>query len=353
MESRVSLELAGVDTRILITGHTGFKGTWLTLLLEKLDFEISGYSLEPKKDSLFMMADRKSKIAEAFGDICDFERFESFVQEKKPQIIFHLAAQPLVLESYKDPLLTFQTNVIGTANVLEVASKFPWIKAVVVVTSDKVYENLGNKKNFTESDSLRGSDPYSASKVATESVADAWRGINKNKNSAMRIITVRSGNVIGGGDLSENRLLPELIRSFNEEKEVFVRNPNSTRPWQHVLDPLFGYLLAANSALKGDNFSTCNFGPVEESLTVSKVISIASERWGQQTSRISEINSSFLESKYLGLDSTFATTELGWQPFWTQVGAINATVDWWKEVLKNGTTAVEACNNEIVDFLRL
>jgi len=353
MESRVSVDLVGLDTRILVTGHSGFKGTWLSLLLEKLNFKIYGYSLEPKKDSLFIMADREGKIPEDFGDIRDIERLETFIEEKRPQIIFHLAAQPLVLESYENPLLTFQTNVIGTANVLEVASKFPWIKAVIVVTSDKVYENLGVKRNFIESDPLRGSDPYSASKVATESVVDAWRAINLSKNRAMRIITVRSGNVIGGGDFSENRLLPDLIKSFNKEKEVVVRNPDSTRPWQHVLDPLFGYLLAVNSILQGRNFSTCNFGPLEESLSVSEVVSIARQRWGKTTLSDRKIDSPASESKYLGLDSTFARTELGWQPFWNQVGAINATIDWWKDVLQDGITPIEACNKEIANFLKL
>jgi CDP-glucose 4,6-dehydratase len=351
MSSGVAVELLALAPKVMITGHTGFKGTWLTLLLEKLNFEISGYSLQPEENSLYSMVGRRNKIVEIFGDIRNFEQLNDFISETKPSIIFHLAAQPLVLESYSNPLLTFETNVIGTANLLEAASRSDSVKAVIVVTTDKVYENLGLKRNFKESDPLRGSDPYSASKVATESVVDAWRKLSLHKKNSLKIITVRSGNVIGGGDTSVNRLLPDLIKKFKNEDDVVIRNPNSTRPWQHVLDPLFGYLLAAKAALKGESFTTCNFGPLDESLTVIDVAKIALKRWGGSISLIEDKIPSNLESKFLGLDSSFAQNQFGWKPFWNQPEAIVATVDWWKLVSQGKATPLEACNKEINDFI--
>ena len=351
MSSGVAVELSALAPKVMITGHTGFKGTWLTLLLEKLNFEISGYSLQPEENSLYSMTERRNKIIENFGDIRNLEELDVFINQKKPSIIFHLAAQPLVLESYSNPLWTFETNVMGTANLLEAASRSDSVKAVIVVTTDKVYENLGLKRNFKESDPLRVSDPYSASKVAVESVVDAWRKLYSNKKNSMKIITVRSGNVIGGGDTSANRLLPDLIKKFKTEGDVVIRNPISTRPWQHVLDPLYGYLLAANASLKGEYFATCNFGPLDDSLTVIEVAKIALERWGGSNSLIEDENPNNLESKFLGLDSSFAQNNFGWKPFWNQSEAVIATVDWWKLVSQEKATPLEACNKEINNFI--
>jgi CDP-glucose 4,6-dehydratase len=348
-----SLEkLKNLDRPVMITGHTGFKGTWLTLLLESQGIEVSGLSLHPEENSLYSRLERNGKIHENFINICDFDSVNSVIKSVKPSIVFHMAAQPLVLQSYIDPRGTFETNVMGTANILESVSGLKDRSYVVAVTTDKVYENLETGRKFKEEDKLKGKDPYSASKVGTESVVAAWKNIWKT-NDSHKICSVRAGNVIGGGDFARDRLIPDIIRGIQDQTTIEIRNPASSRPWQHVLDPLSGYVFAAGALLDEINLEGVNFGPTEQSLSVQSVIDIAEEDFlGQVKFSIStKKTEQTLESGLLDLDSSLARTKLGWVPKWNQEKAIHLTFSWWKNVLSGVNSAAEACNQDITTLL--
>jgi len=352
VENRVEKALKALDGPILITGHTGFKGTWMTLLLEQMGLEVVGISLPAEEESLYQRMQRVGKIPESFIDIRNFEDTQKKIQLFAPGAVIHMAAQPLVLNSYKSPRETFDVNVMGTANVLEASFAAKTVKVVVAVTTDKVYKNSNNNNRFTENDALSGKDPYSASKVGSEAAISAWQQMAL-VNDGPRVISVRAGNVIGGGDFAENRLLPDLIRGFSNNGSVSVRNPYSTRPWQHVLDPLNGYLLALAHALKGGNEIAFNFGPSEESLKVEEVVKIAAKSWGDPAKFIfnQEMNSD-KESVILQLDSTLAKKVLNWKPSWDQKASIISTMDWWKKVLLNEMAPSEACMSDISFLLK-
>jgi CDP-glucose 4,6-dehydratase len=335
-----------INGPILITGHTGFKGTWLTILLEQIGIEVTGLSLQPVPESLYSRSSRLGKINEAFIDVRDSDAIFKFIDGHKPKIIIHLAAQPLVLDSYKDPKYSFDVNVNGTVNVLDAAFKVRSTEVVLVSTTDKVYENNGSNKSFTEKDPLKGKDPYSASKVAVENVVFAWREIKK-LNGGPRLLTVRSGNVIGGGDFSKDRLIPDLIRSFTSNSEMQVRNPNSTRPWQHVLDPLFGYMNMIDNSLKGNDTEILNFGPNGKSLTVKEVVRIASDKWEYKNKIKFYSERGEIEAITLKLDSKKAKKVLNWTPRWSQKEAIIETINWWSDVLSKKCTANERCSYDI------
>jgi CDP-glucose 4,6-dehydratase len=342
--------IQAVNGPILVTGHTGFKGTWLTLLLESLSMEVIGLSLPPDPESLYIRTGRTGKIKEEFIDIRDSQLVNKFIEVHKPKIIIHLAAQSLVLESYKNPKYTFEVNVNGTANILDSAIKNDSTEVVLTTTTDKVYENTGSGKSFIESDPLKGKDPYSASKVAAENVIFAWRGIS-NGNNGPKLLTARSGNVIGGGDYSENRLMPDLVRAFSSNSELVIRNSISTRPWQHVLDPIMGYLLMIDNALQNSDLEILNFGPSEKSLQVKEVVDIATKFWGSESRVVFKTKSNELEAEILELDSTLARKKLGWVPFWSQKNAIIDTVSWWKDVLSKTSAAEQRCQIEIQKLL--
>jgi len=341
------------DKRVLITGHTGFKGTWLTLLLEEFGVEVWGLSLEPDKNSLYLRLNRTGLIPEAFIDIRDREKLYPFMERCQPDIVFHLAAQPLVLESYRDPLGTLETNIMGTANIINKAIKLKNLKLIAVITTDKVYENQNLGHRFVETDSLFGKDPYSASKVGAEAVVSAFRSLNDN-GSIPKIVSFRAGNVIGGGDYAENRLIPDLIKSIEKNEALEIRNPNSTRPWQHVLDPLSGYIRGAVSAIENGNFESLNFGPTEKSLTVMEVLEISQNSSKYQIRiEIDHSKKSEKESALLDLDSTLANKLLNWQPTWSQSEAVKLTIEWWSKVLGNQASPSEACIDDIKEFLAL
>jgi CDP-glucose 4,6-dehydratase len=344
--------LKNLGRPVLITGHTGFKGTWLTLLLESQGIEVAGVSLKPEKDSLYSRLDRTGKIDEKFVDIRDFESVNAVIRSIKPSVVFHLAAQSLVLQSYVDPRGTFETNVMGTANVLESVSVLNDRSCVVAVTTDKVYENLETGRKFNENDKLAGKDPYSASKVGVESVVAAWENIWKIHESH-KICSARAGNVIGGGDFARDRLIPDIIRGVQESSVVEIRNPRSSRPWQHVLDPLIGYVTAAGALLSEANLKAVNFGPTEKSLSVEKVVKIAEEQFadGIRFSLPNGRSQQQLESGLLDLDSSLAQTLLGWEPRWTQEEAIHRTFSWWKGVLSGDFSTQEACTKDISELL--
>lgn len=350
MEISLGKLLGQQEGPVLITGHTGFKGTWLTLLLENLGVRVVGLSLPPLSHSLYNLAGRANKIQEFFLNICDFDSIQNAINIVKPSAVIHLAAQPLVLDSYNKPLETFSVNVIGTANVLEAAFKCPSVKAILVATTDKVYENSEDSKSYTEKDPLKGSDPYSCSKVGTESVVSAWQEISR-KLSGPNLISVRSGNVIGGGDLANNRLIPDLINSFKNNTNVEIRNPNSTRPWQHVLDTLNGYLMALEKIIdKKQEFKSVNFGPESEGYTVKYVSEFAKSVWQSEVEIIYSTHADILESKYLNLNSILARDILGWHPVLSQDEAIRSSINWWKSNLLEGIPAEKLCIEEIKNF---
>jgi len=352
VENSAGKALKALNGPILITGHTGFKGTWLTLLLEQMGLEVAGISLPAQENSLFKRLNRKGKLSESFTDIRDFEQTQKKIAEYAPSVVFHMAAQPLVLNSYKSPRETFDTNVMGTANVLDSCFHTDSVKAVIAITTDKVYKNTNSNKRFVENDSLAGKDPYSASKVGSEAAIAAWQQIAL-VNGGPRVISVRAGNVIGGGDFAEDRLLPDLIRGFSSNIPVSVRNPDSTRPWQHVLDPLNGYIDVLAHVLEGGKETAFNFGPTEESLAVGEVVKIAAEIWGESAKTV--LDKEVIESKEsltLQLDSTLANSVLGWKPTWNQKDAIVATVKWWKKILLEKEDPLLACQVDIETLLK-
>ena len=334
---------------VLLTGHTGFKGTWMTLLLEFLQIPVVGISLPPKKDSLYSLLERKGAIPEAYIDVREFKKLKNFFIKYKPSVVLHMAAQPLVLESYNTPRETFEINIMGTANILDISTALPEIKSVGVVTTDKVYRNSSqNSKGFIETDSLEGKDPYSASKVGTEAAVSAWRQIS-NKNKGQQIFSLRAGNVIGGGDKAMDRLLPDIVRSKLDSKSLVIRNSNSTRPWQHVLDPLHGYLLALDTSLNKEISSTYNFSPNAKSLDVGTVVAIANAAWENslEFEILKHKNNVNYEAEELNLNSARALNELGWKPFWTQQESIISTVKWWRQLIENSVSPSELCLSDI------
>ena len=350
----LGISLGNLAGPVLLTGHTGFKGAWMSLLLKKLGISFIGYSLEPEKDSLYDRALLAGAIPEIFADIRDIDLFRKFISEHKPSCIFHMAAQPLVLKSYESPRDTFETNVMGTVNVLNAAFETDFVKAIVVITTDKVYRNNGLSQSFIESDPLEGKDPYSASKVGTESAVAAWQQIQKISGGP-KVISVRAGNVIGGGDWASDRLLPDLIRSLIHKQDLNPRNPHSTRPWQHVLDPLRGYIMALEAALAGKNFPALNFGPSGKSLTVEEVLRIGVDEWdGRITVPRNHPNndpSTKLEATTLELDSTLSSTQLGWAPLWTQEEAVRSTISWWKNYLADSSFSFDDMNGDFAKIL--
>ena len=339
---------------ILLTGHSGFKGTWLTFLLEELGIPVVGFSLPPLELSLYQRANRLGKIPEVFGDVRDLNLLRKTIQDFQPGCVIHMAAQPLVLESYEDPIRTFETNVLGTANVLEVATTSESVRTIACITTDKVYENNNEHLKFLEGDRLRGKDPYSASKVGSESVIDAWRNLALRRNRA-KVLSLRSGNVIGGGDYSSNRLMPDLVRNLFSDKPILIRNPNATRPWQHVLDPLFGYLLAIEYSRTetAPALNTFNFGPSEDSLSVREVMQIVKDYFPKfQVPDLNETIQESYEAQSLQLDSTRANSVLGWEPRQNQKQAVISTISWWIDNLEEGIPAQDLCKIEIQRFVR-
>jgi CDP-glucose 4,6-dehydratase len=336
-----------LNSPVLIIGHTGFKGTWLTLLLEKLGIELTGISLPAEESSIYSKLNRDGQINEYFQDIRDTGAIEKLIQKIKPKYIFHLAAQPLVLNSYKTPSETFETNVMGTVNVLNAATKIDNCEHIVVSTTDKVYKNNDSGQRFTENSALGGKDPYSWSKVGTEAAVGAWQQISEISGGP-KITSVRAGNVIGGGDQAENRLLPDLIKSFQSNSEIVLRNPMSTRPWQHVLDPLWGYILALTS---DSHESAYNFSPDGESLTVLEVTKLAADAWESKINIKLEAGENKLESNTLQLSSTLAKTKLDWKNKWSQEDAVVSTVNWWKSIYENQISPVDACKTNLDELL--
>jgi len=354
MKTRVGSTLGKLNRPILVTGNTGFKGAWLSLLLERLEIPYFGVGLEAPSHSLHRMLDLNPTEEQFYLNINDGEKISRLVANLRPSAIVHMAAQPLVIESYKNPIETFMTNVMGTANILEAATICEETKAVVVITTDKVYRNREEGKRFRENDAIGGFDPYSASKSCAESVTDAWISISKLRNQ-VKIASCRAGNVIGGGDFAENRLMPDLMRTFMESKIPVLRNPKSTRPWQHALDPLVGYLMHLEFLLNGKFERSLNFAPEETSMSVEDVYKIAANSWGTSTNyECADSSSLGTESNQLELNSDLAREILGWESIWGQEGAIRSTVEWWKKYQLSATpqNLKAACEIDIEKIMK-
>jgi CDP-glucose 4,6-dehydratase len=348
MEKNPLSHLSSLNGPVLITGNTGFKGAWLTYLLLELGIQAVGLSKPAERDSLYARAEMQGLIPEYLGDIRDRSFVQKVFKETSPAVLIHMAAQPLVLNSYLSPHETFETNVLGTLNVIDAAFQTDSIKAIGVITTDKVYRNNNSSLRFNEQDPLEGKDPYSASKVGTESVVAAWQHIS-SLQSGPKIVSLRAGNVIGGGDFAENRLIPDIVRAKSENKPLKVRNLESSRPWQHVLDPLWGYLLAVEKILGGEQIKALNFGPEEESLKVREVLQIVSRNWPIEI--LNEPAKDTIEASSLELDSRAARKLLKWQPKFSQEEAILETLAWWDEVEKGKSSAKEQCEIQVRRYL--
>lgn len=353
MENPLGQRLRELPGPLLLTGHTGFKGTWMTFLLEHLKVPVVGYSLPAENDSLYDRTERLGVIPEAFRDIRDYTALEQYIDLHKPSTIIHMAAQPLVLKSYDSPRETFDVNVMGTVNVLDIAFKKEFVKAIIVVTTDKVYRNDNSGRAFIESDPLQGKDPYSASKVGTEAVIAAWQQIAK-VSGGPRIVSVRGGNVIGGGDFAKDRIIPDLIRGITNKKHVVVRNPGSTRPWQHVLDPLVGYLIAIEESLLGKTLGELNFGPTNLDIPVSKVLEVGCKYFPlvKQLIEISQSTDMIIEAEKLQLNSSKSREMLNWVPKWDSLEAIDLTFKWWDRYINHRAGTTELCKNDILEYFK-
>lgn len=322
------------NKKALVTGHTGFKGSWLALWLSRLGATVCGYSLEPESTpNLFQDLRLEELIDSNIGDIRNPENFQNVLNRFQPEIVFHLAAQSLVRRSYRSPIETYSTNVLGTANVLDAIRHSDSVKAAIVVTTDKVYENKEKLTGYSEDDRLGGFDPYSNSKACAELVVSSYRD-SFFVNRDCLIATARAGNVIGGGDWSEDRLLPDVFRALIFRKDLLIRNPNSVRPWQHTLEPLAGYLLLGEKLLQAEKkFATAwNFGPRnEDSKEVSFILERIKQIWDEDVHWQIADGEHPHETNILKLDSTKAKNELGWQPKLNLENAVKLTADWYRD----------------------
>ncbi len=337
--------------KVLITGHTGFKGGWLTSMLLRLGAEPIGFSLDPPSTpSFFVETGLEERCTSIRGDVCDLEHVRKVMNEEKPDVVFHLAAQPLVIRSYLEPIETFNVNVMGTANVLEAVRSSRSVQACICITSDKCYENLERDVAYSENDRLGGNDPYSTSKAAAEIVISSYRR-SFFKEGAM-VASVRAGNVIGGGDWAEMRIVPDIVGCLMNDRPLVLRNPNSVRPWQHVMDPLNGYLTLAVKMLGGDERTAdaWNFGPDGvETPTVRQVAEMMMISWGRTVPIEVVPNEGYHESKLLRLDCTKAKSILGWDPKMDIDKVIERTVEWYK-AWSEGRDMFQITNEQIDEF---
>jgi CDP-glucose 4,6-dehydratase len=321
--------------RVLLTGHTGFKGSWLLLMLDALGAKVTGLSLEPATEpAMFDQIGGEKLCDHHVADIRDADAVAQIVTDTKPEILLHLAAQPLVRRSYADPVESFATNVLGTAHVLDAARKVESLKAIVSVTTDKCYENVGQTKGYVEADRLGGHDPYSNSKACAELVSQCFRD-SFFASKGVGVATARAGNVIGGGDYSADRLVPDAARAFSAGQPIEIRNPVAVRPWQHVVEPLSGYLLLAER-LANDPARYAggwNFGPPQEDMApVSRVVDLLAQQWGRSCGYVRQPGDHPHEAAMLTLDSSKANRELGWAPRLSLEQATGWSAEWYRAV---------------------
>ncbi|MEO8087106.1 MAG: CDP-glucose 4,6-dehydratase, partial [Bacteroidota bacterium] len=338
--------------KVFISGNTGFKGSWLAFWLQKLGAKVTGYSL-PAATSPSHFQILNAGYETITGDILDLNNLKSSIARVKPDIVFHLAAQSLVRESYRDPVKTYETNVIGTLNIFESAKASGSTSAIVNITTDKVYDNKGNSNAFREGDALGGHDMYSSSKACSEILTESYRRSFLDK-SEMLLASARAGNVIGGGDWSNDRLIPDAIKAAHEKRRVVIRFPESVRPWQHVLEPLTGYLLLGEKLLQGKRefASAWNFGPqISDCIPVQDVLGKVSANWELVKWEIDK-NENPHEAHLLILDSAMAHKELHWSPLWNLDQTVSKTVEWYREYYENNHLLTETQLYEYAGLLK-
>jgi CDP-glucose 4,6-dehydratase len=345
------------NKRVLVTGHTGFKGSWLSLWLSELDAAVTGLSLPPESgSSLFEQLELDQRLDHRIGDIRDPDMLLALVAETQPEVVLHLAAQPLVRRSYLEPLATWATNVMGTIHLMEALRPLQQPCAAVLITTDKVYRNNEWLYGYRENDPLGGHDPYSSSKAAAEIAIASWRssfcGSSPHQTSHLRLASARAGNVIGGGDWASDRIVPDAMRALSRGEPVGVRNPAATRPWQHVLEPLGGYLrLAEALTASAEHASAFNFGPqLEANRSVRELVEHALRYWPGQWQDQSDPNAPH-EASLLNLVIDKAHHQLGWAPRWDFSTTVQRTVNWYRRVQEGQASAFECCRDDLAAYL--
>ena len=339
------------NKNVMVTGHTGFKGGWLTLVLLSLGAKVTGLSLKENQKSFFTLCKIKDKISKnIYCDINNHHKLKKIILKNDPEIVFHLAAQPIVLESFINPISTLKTNIIGTANLLNSLRFSNKIKSIVIVTSDKCYENT-NKKIYFEEDKLGGSDIYSASKSSCELITSAFRKSFFLNSKKINIATARAGNVIGGGDFAKDRIFPDIVKSYEKKRQCIIRNPSHTRPWQHVLDPISGYLMLAEKLYKtkSNRFNSAwNFGPPNENKSVQDILDIVKSIIPLKMKKNNK--NKFNESRYLNLNSNKSKKYLNWSRKLNFQLSIKMTLDWYLN-LQNNKDNFEFTLKQINEYL--
>lgn len=340
--------------RVLLTGHTGFKGSWLSLLLTRLGAEVTGYALDPPTEpNLFTLAGIGDAITSVRGDIRDYNALKEVIKQSCPEIVIHMAAQALVRESYRNPRETYDTNVMGTVNLLDAIREVREVRSIVIVTSDKCYENREWCWGYRENDRMGGADPYSGSKGCAELITETYRRSFFSAPGSPAVVSVRAGNVIGGGDWAEDRLIPDILKAVLKREVLVIRNPSAVRPWQHVLEPLTGYLKVAylSSAKPKDYSGAWNFGPEDkDAATVSFIVRFLQKEWNVEVNYLSDNSSEPHETHYLKLDCSKARIQLGWQPKWELENALRSITEWFK-VYRNGGDIRKECLRQIDEYL--
>lgn len=340
--------------RVFVTGHTGFKGSWLSLWLQSLGAEVFGFSLlPPTTPNLFSLAQVANGMTSIIGDIRDFSALKKALHLSQPAIVIHMAAQPLVKQAYINPVETYATNVMGTVHLLEIVKQMDSIKAILNITTDKCYDNKGIDWNYSENDNLGGRDPYSNSKACSELVTHAYRHSYFNEQQSTGIASARAGNVIGGGDWAKDRLVPDIIQACINQQPFYLRYPQAIRPWQHVLEPLSGYLLLAKKLYESPKKYTgsWNFGPHDkDAKTVAWIANSISQLWQNDTCWELDTKTHPHEEKYLKLDCTKAILNLGWQPRWDINRGLQETVSWY-QAWQSSNNLQEKTLNQIKYFI--
>lgn len=343
--------------KILVTGHTGFKGAWLSLWLSSLGARVTGYALDPPTTpSLYELCKIDKVVTSIRGDTRDYNHLFSVFQKAKPDIVIHLAAQSLVLHSYKEPVETYSTNVMGTVNLLEAVRNTKNVRAVLNVTTDKCYENKEWTWGYRENEPLGGHDPYSSSKACSELVTASYRNSffdpgDRDSHGAL-VATARAGNVIGGGDWAENRIIPDCVRAILNNKKIIIRNPDSVRPWQHVLEPLAGYLFLAQKLYEGDSRTSdaWNFGPDDiDAKRIEWIVKTLCQLWGKGAAYSVAKSKQPHEAQYLKLDSTKARMQLNWKPLWNLGKTLESIVEWTRG-FRDGNDPKALCLKQIHEY---
>lgn len=338
--------------RVFLTGHTGFKGSWMSRMLVNAGAILTGYSLEaPGEENLFKLADVESRMTSVIGDIRDLARLKAAFDNAQPEIVIHMAAQPIVRDSYKDPVYTYETNVMGTVNILECVRLNTCVKSFLNVTTDKVYKNNEWEWGYRENEPLDGFDPYSNSKSCSELVTHSYKD-SFFGNGEVAISTARAGNVIGGGDFANDRIIPDCVRAVQKQQDIIVRNPHSTRPYQHVLEPIAVYLMIAQRQYEDSKYAGYyNVGPDDvDCVTTGNIVDIFCTKWDENITWINQYDGGPHEANFLKLDSSKLKTTFGWKPRWTVSDAVEKVVEWTK-VYFAGNSITEIMDKQIEEFL--